>query len=48
MSLAGKFTDLTPGQATEIRNRMLKEQDDVAKELKVSPEIVKLMTQDVG
>jgi TRAP-type transport system periplasmic protein len=43
-----KFTDLTQGQATEIRNEMLKEQDAVAKELKVSPEIVKLMTQDVG
>jgi hypothetical protein len=27
---------------------MLKEQDDVAKELKINPEIVKLMTQDVG
>jgi len=27
---------------------MLKEQDEVAKELKVSPEIVKLMNQDVG
>ena len=43
-----KFVDLTPAEATEIRNRMLKEQDDVAKELKVNPEIVKLMNQDVG
>jgi len=43
-----KFTDLTPDQATEIRNRMLKEQDEVAKDLKVSPEMVRLMTQDVG
>jgi TRAP-type C4-dicarboxylate transport system substrate-binding protein len=43
-----KFTDLTPAQAVEIRGRMLREQDDVAKELKINPEIVKLMTQDVG
>ena len=43
-----KFTDLSPEQATEIRARMLKEQDEVAKDLKVSPEIVKLMTQDIG
>ncbi|MDR3528956.1 MAG: TRAP transporter substrate-binding protein DctP [Rhodopila sp.] len=43
-----KFADLTPAQATEVRGRMLKEQHDVARELKVSPEIVKLMTQDVG
>ncbi|HBK09392.1 MAG TPA: TRAP transporter substrate-binding protein DctP [Acetobacteraceae bacterium] len=43
-----RFVDLTPAEATDIRNRMLKEQDDVAKELKVSPEIVKLMNQDLG
>jgi TRAP-type C4-dicarboxylate transport system substrate-binding protein len=43
-----KFVDLTPAEATEIRNRMLKEQDDLAKDWKVSPEIVKLMTQDTG
>lgn len=43
-----KFADLTPAQATEIRNRMLKDQDEVAKELRVSPEIVKLMTQDIA
>jgi TRAP-type C4-dicarboxylate transport system substrate-binding protein len=43
-----RFVDLTPAEAIEIRGRMLKEQDDVAKELKINPEIVKLMTQDVG
>lgn len=42
-----KFTDLSAAQATEIRNQMLKEQDDVAKDLKVSPEVVKLMTADL-
>ena len=43
-----KFTDLTPAQAVEIRGEMLKEQDQVAKDLKVSPEIVKLMQQDIA
>jgi C4-dicarboxylate-binding protein DctP len=43
-----KFGDLTAAEATEIRNRMLPEQDDVAKALNISPKIVKLMTEDVG
>ncbi len=43
-----KFTDLTSDQAAEVRGRMLKEQDDVAKELKINPATVKLMTQDIG
>jgi C4-dicarboxylate-binding protein DctP len=43
-----KFTDVTPEQATEVRNQMLQEQDQVAKDLKVSPEIVKLMAQDIA
>ncbi len=43
-----RFVDLTPAGATDIRNRMLKQQDDVAKELKIRPEIVKLMSQDLG
>ena len=43
-----KFTDLTPAQAVEIRAEMLKEQDQVAKDLKVSPDIVKLMQQDIA
>lgn len=43
-----KFADLTPDQAAEVRGRMLKEQDDLAKDLKLNPEIVKLMTRDVA
>jgi hypothetical protein len=40
--------DLTAEQAMEIRNRMPKDQDEVAKALRVSQEIVRLMTQDVA
>jgi TRAP-type C4-dicarboxylate transport system substrate-binding protein len=43
-----KFTDLTSAQAIDIRSEMLKEQDQVAKDLKVSTEIVKLMEQDIA
>jgi TRAP-type C4-dicarboxylate transport system substrate-binding protein len=43
-----KFAEVTPAQATEVRDRMLKEQDTVAKDLRVSPEIQKLMAQDLG
>jgi TRAP-type C4-dicarboxylate transport system substrate-binding protein len=43
-----RFTDLTPDQATAIRLRMMPEQDQVANELKISPGIVSLMTQDIG
>ena len=43
-----KFTDITADQATEIRDRMLKEQDAVAKDLRVSVEIQTLMAQDLG
>jgi TRAP-type C4-dicarboxylate transport system substrate-binding protein len=43
-----RLTDLTSAQATEIRNQMLQEQDQVAKDLRVSPEIVKLMMQDIA
>jgi C4-dicarboxylate-binding protein DctP len=43
-----KFVEITPEQATEVRNQMLPEQDQVAKDLKVSPEIVKLMAQDIA
>jgi len=42
------FTDLTPAQATAIRTEMLKEQDQVAKDLKVSPAIIALMMQDIA
>jgi TRAP-type C4-dicarboxylate transport system substrate-binding protein len=43
-----KFTDITADQATEVRDRMLKEQDAVAKDLRVSMEIQTLMAQDLG
>jgi C4-dicarboxylate-binding protein DctP len=43
-----KFVDVTPGQASEVRDRMLKEQDAVAKDLRVSVEIQKLMVQDLA
>lgn len=43
-----KYTDLTPEQATTIREKMRPEQDQVAKDLKVSPAIVKLMEQDIA
>ncbi len=43
-----KFTDITPQQAIDIRNQMLPEQDQVARDLKVNPEIVKLMAQDIA
>jgi C4-dicarboxylate-binding protein DctP len=42
------FTDIAPGQATEVRDAMMKEQDQVAKDLKVSAEMRKLMEQDIG
>jgi hypothetical protein len=43
-----KFTDIMADQASEVRDRMLKEQDAVAKDLRVSVEIQTLMTQDLG
>jgi TRAP-type C4-dicarboxylate transport system substrate-binding protein len=43
-----KFAEVTPAQAKQVRDDMLKQQDDVAKELKVSPEIQKLMAQDLA
>jgi C4-dicarboxylate-binding protein DctP len=43
-----RFVDITPEQAAEIRDQMLLEQDQVARDLKVSPEIVKLMAQDIA
>ncbi|HEY0181165.1 MAG TPA: TRAP transporter substrate-binding protein DctP [Rhodopila sp.] len=43
-----KFTDITPAEGKEVRDRMLKEQDAVAKELKVSAEMQKLMDQDLA
>jgi TRAP-type C4-dicarboxylate transport system substrate-binding protein len=43
-----RFANLMTEEATSIRNQMLKEQDDVAKELKITPEMVKLMNQDLA
>ena len=43
-----KITDIAPDQAAEIRDQMLKEQDQVARDLKVSPEIVRLMAHDIS
>jgi TRAP-type C4-dicarboxylate transport system substrate-binding protein len=43
-----KFTGITPEQANEARERMLRERDDVAKDLRISPEIRHLMEQDLG
>lgn len=42
------IVDISPEQATDVRNEMLKEQEQVAKELKVSPEIQKLLAQDIS
>ncbi len=43
-----KFLDPTPAQIAEVRKRMLAEQDQLAKQIKVSPEMVKLVMADVG
>lgn len=43
-----KIIDITPDQASEVRDQMLKDQDQVAKDLKVSAEIVKLMAHDIA
>ena len=43
-----KFFDPTPEQTVALRNAMLKEQDQVAKDLKIAPETVEAMTKDVG
>ena len=43
-----KITDIAPDQGAEIRDQMLKEQDQVARDLKVNPEIVRLMAHDIS
>jgi TRAP-type C4-dicarboxylate transport system substrate-binding protein len=43
-----KFAEVTPAQANEVRNQMLQQQTEVAKDLKVSLEMQKLMAEDVG
>lgn len=43
-----KFFDPTPAQIADLRKRMMAEQDRLAKELKISPDLVKLVMADVG
>jgi TRAP-type C4-dicarboxylate transport system substrate-binding protein len=42
------FADATPEQRAATRQAMLKEQDAMAKEIKVSPEIVSLVMEEIG
>ncbi len=43
-----KFADPTAEQTAEARKQMLPEQDQLAKDIKVNPEMVKLIMADVG
>lgn len=43
-----KFSDPTPEQTVSARQSMMKEQDKVAKELKISPEMVTLVMTAIG
>jgi C4-dicarboxylate-binding protein DctP len=43
-----KFADPTPEQSAAARKSMLPEQDQLAKDIKVSPELVKLIMAEVG
>lgn len=43
-----QFADATPAQSAETRKSMMPDQDAMAKEIKVSPEMVKLVMQDLG
>jgi TRAP-type C4-dicarboxylate transport system substrate-binding protein len=43
-----KFSDPTPEQTAQARKLMLVEQDQVAKDIKVAPEMVKLIMAEVG
>jgi TRAP-type C4-dicarboxylate transport system substrate-binding protein len=43
-----KFVDPTPQQSAAEREKMLPEQDELAKQIKVAPDLVKLVTADVG
>ncbi|HVY15983.1 MAG TPA: TRAP transporter substrate-binding protein DctP, partial [Rhodopila sp.] len=42
------FATVTPEEAAAVRADMMKEQDQVAKELRLSAEVVKLMAQDLA
>ncbi len=43
-----QFADITQEQATEVRNQMLKEQDQLAKDLKIGPDTVAAMQKDIA
>ena len=43
-----KFSDPTPEQSAADRKRMVAEQDQMAKEIKVSPEMVKLIMAEAS
>ena len=43
-----KFVDPAPEQIAEARQKMMAEQDQVARETKVSPEMVKLIMAEIG
>jgi TRAP-type C4-dicarboxylate transport system substrate-binding protein len=43
-----KFADPSPDQTAEERKKMMAEQDKVAKEIKISPEMVQLLMATVG
>jgi C4-dicarboxylate-binding protein DctP len=43
-----KFADPTEEQTATARKSMLPEQDQLAKDIKVSPELVKLIMAEVG
>jgi len=43
-----KFSDPTAEQSAEERKKMVAEQDQVAKDIKVSPEMVRLIMAEAG
>jgi C4-dicarboxylate-binding protein DctP len=43
-----KFSDPSPEQSAAERKRMMAEQDQVAKDIKISPEMVKLIMAEAG
>ena len=43
-----KYIEITPQHATSVRDRMLPEQEQLAKDMKVSAELVALQQQDVA
>jgi len=43
-----KFFDPSPQQIADLRKRMMAEQDQLARDIKVSPDLVKMVMADVG